>query len=54
MTSDADVTVWSADTEYKINTATFKSRARNCPFQGKSVFGQVEMTIVGGDVKYKR
>ena len=51
--SDADVTVWTADKEYKIDTATFKSRARNCPFQGKSVFGQVEMTIVGGDVKYE-
>ena len=51
--SDADVTIWSADTEYQIDTAKFKSKGRNCPFQGRHVYGKVQMTIVGGDVKFE-
>ena len=51
--SDADVTIWSADTEYQIDTAKFKSKGRNCPFQGRHVYGKVNLTIVGGDVKYE-
>ena len=51
--SDADVTIWSADAEYQIDTSKFRSKGRNCPFQGKNVYGKVQMTIVGGDVKYE-
>ena len=50
---DADVTVWSADQEYQIDVAKFKSKGRNCPFQGRHVYGKVMLTIVGGDVKYE-
>jgi len=50
---DADVTVWEAQTEYQIDPETFKSKARNCPFKGKKVYGKVIATIVGGEVKYE-
>ena len=49
---DADITIWSADKEYQINVRSFKSKAHNCPFNGKKVYGKVNFTIVGGEIKY--
>ena len=51
-TMQADVTIIDPDAEYKIDVNTFRSKSRNCPYQGWKVKGKVEMTIVGGEIRY--
>jgi len=48
----ADLTVLDPDEEYVIDKETFKSKARNTPFDGRKVRGKVKMTIVGGRIVY--
>jgi dihydroorotase len=51
-TMQADVTIIDPDAEYEIDVNTFRSKSRNCPYQGWKVKGKVEMTIVGGEIRY--
>ena len=44
----ADVTVIDPDVEWTIDTAKFKSKSRNCPYQGARVKGQAVTVLVGG------
>ncbi len=48
----ADVTIIDPDTEYKIDLDKFRSKSRNCPYNGWTVKGRVEKTIVGGEIRY--
>jgi dihydroorotase len=50
--ADADVTIWNPEVRYAIDVNTFKSKSRNCPFDGWEVQGKVMRTIVGGETKY--
>ncbi len=49
----ADITIIDPDAEYKIDAGTFRSKSRNCPYQGWRVKGRVEKTIVGGEVRFE-
>jgi len=49
----ADVTVIDPDAEYEIDVNKFRSKSRNCPYQGWLVKGKVEKTIVGGEVRFE-
>ena len=46
----ADVAVIDMDKEWVIDVDKFESKARNCPFHGWKVIGQVMATLVGGRV----
>jgi dihydroorotase len=48
--ADADVTVIDPDLKWTIDKNAFRSKSRNCPFQGWEVQGRAVSTIVGGRV----
>jgi dihydroorotase len=48
----ADVTVINPDVEYSVDTMTFRSKSRNCPYGGWKLRGMIEHTIVGGEVRF--
>ena len=48
----ADVTIIDPDAEYTIDVNTFRSKSRNCPYNGWKVRGKVEKTIVGGEIRF--
>jgi len=50
--SDADITVIDMNKMWTVDTDKFRSKGRNCPFNGWKLKGKAVMTIVGGDVKY--
>ena len=35
-----------------MDASAFKSKARNCPFNGEDVIGKAIITIVAGQIKY--
>lgn len=49
----ADLVVFNPKKEYEIDPLTFYSKSRNTPFGGKKVKGEVEATIVAGEVVYE-
>jgi len=49
----ADVTILDPKARYKIDTAGFRSKSRNCPYQGWTVEGRVEKTIVDGEMRFE-
>ncbi|MFA5784430.1 MAG: dihydroorotase [Phycisphaerae bacterium] len=49
----ADVAIIDPDFEYIVDTAAFRSKSRNCPYQGWSLKGKAVVTIVGGEIRYK-
>ncbi len=49
----ADVTIIDPKAEYEIDVNKFRSKSRNCPYQGWKVTGKVEKTIVGGEVRFE-
>lgn len=51
--ADADVTVIDPTARWTINVRGFRSKSRNCPFDGWSVTGRAAYTIVGGQIKYQ-
>jgi dihydroorotase len=50
--ADADVTIINPDMNWTIDVSGFKSKSRNCPFDGWQVTGRAVTTIVGGRVKF--
>jgi dihydroorotase len=48
----ADVTIIDPGAEYKIDVNTFRSKSKNCPYNGWTVKGRVEKTIVGGEIRF--
>ena len=48
-----DVTIIDPDVEWKIDVDQFLSKSRNCPYDGWTVKGKVEKTIVGGEVRFE-
>ncbi len=49
--ADADITIIDPEKEWVIDVDEFKSKARNCPFNGRKVKGKAVGAIVRGDVK---
>ncbi len=49
----ADVTVINPDLQYTVDTATFHSKSRNCPYQGWKLKAKAEITIVGGEIRFQ-
>ena len=47
-----DVTIIDPDAEYVIDVNKFRSKSRNCPYNGWAVKGRVEKTIVGGEIRF--
>ena len=50
----ADVTIIDPNEKWTINANEFKSKSRNCPFDGWKVTGRAIGAIVGGSVKLMR
>jgi dihydroorotase len=48
----ADVTIIDPNAEYKIDVNTFRSKSKNCPYNGWPVKGKVVKTIVGGEIRF--
>jgi len=49
----ADVTIIDPSAEYEIDVTRFRSKSRNCPYDGWKVTGRVEKTIVGGEIRFE-
>ncbi len=45
----ADLTLIDPESKYVIDVDTFKSKSRNCPFNGMAVQGRAVMVLVGGE-----
>jgi dihydroorotase len=48
----ADITIIDPDFEYKVDVNKFRSKSKNCPYDGWKLKGKVEYTIVGGEIRY--
>ena len=51
---DADLTIIDPDQQWIIDVDTFRSRSRNCPFDGRTVTARAVATMVGGSFKLNR
>ncbi len=48
-----DFSVWDLNKEYSIDPTTFCSKGQATPFAGRKVFGENQMTIVGGNIVWQ-
>ena len=48
-----DVTIFDPAAEYTVDTGSFRSKSRNCPYNGWKLKGKVEYTIVGGEIRFQ-
>lgn len=51
---DADLVLVDIDKRIIVDSSSFQSKGRNTPFDGMEFFGQVEMTIKAGEIKYMK
>ena len=49
----ADVVVFDPDKEIVVDASRFLSRGKNTPFDGKTYFGEIELTLVDGKAAYQ-
>ncbi len=49
----ADITIIDPDFEYTVDVNKFRSKSKNCPYDGWKLKGKVEYTIVGGEIRFK-
>jgi dihydroorotase len=49
----ADVTIFDPKARHEIDVSNFRSKSRNCPYQGWTVEGKVEKTIVDGEMRFE-
>jgi dihydroorotase len=47
-----DVTIIDPAAEYKVDVNKFRSKSRNCPYNGWQLKSRVEKTIVGGEIRF--
>lgn len=50
--SDADITIIDPDLTWTVDSSTFRSRSRNCPYDGWILTGRATHTLVGGALKF--
>jgi dihydroorotase len=48
----ADITIIDPDFEYTVDVNKFRSKSKNCPYDGWKLKGKAEYTIVGGEIRY--
>lgn len=46
--ADADITIFDPDAAVRIDVDTFRSKSRNCPFDGWELSGKIEAVFCGG------
>lgn len=51
--SDADITVIDSDNKWRVRLADFRSKSRNCPYDGWELAARAAYTIVGGRIKHQ-
>ncbi|KGM99811.1 dihydroorotase, partial [Clostridium botulinum C/D str. DC5] len=51
---DGDFVLVDLEQEYKIDSDKFVSKGKNTPFNGRTVWGEVVMTIKGGKIVYQK
>jgi len=51
--SPADVTVFAPDAEWKVDAAKFRTKGRNTPYQGMTLYGRVHYTVIDGRVVHR-
>ena len=49
----ADITIIDPNRQWEIDVHKFRSKSRNCPYEGWKVKGKVEKTIVQGEVRFE-
>ncbi len=49
---DADLVLVDSKREIKVDSSKFLSKSKNTPFEGKKLYGQIQMTIKDGKVRY--
>jgi dihydroorotase len=49
----ADVTIFDPSAEWIVDAKSFRSKGRNTPYAGKTLYGRTRATIVGGRVAYR-
>ena len=49
---DADITLIDIHKAWTVDAGTFRSKGRNCPFDGWNLIGKAIMAIVGREVRY--
>lgn len=52
--ADGDIVIIDLEKKWIINSNKFASKGKNTPFDNYEVYGQVEMTIKNGIIKYRR
>jgi len=50
----ADVVILDVGTEWVVDPREFHSKSRNTPFAGRRLKGRADLTIVGGEIVYRR
>ena len=50
----ADITVFDPDREWTVDAKKFHSLGMNSPFDGMTLKGSIELTLVSGEVRYSR
>lgn len=50
----ADITIIDPEKEWTVDSSQFKTKGRNTPFEGWTLKGSIEYTIVEGKIVYKR
>lgn len=51
---DGDLVLVDLDKKVKIDSNKFHSKGKNTPFEGMEFYGEIEMTIKGGRILYKK
>jgi allantoinase len=51
--NDADFTIWDPDARFEVRGAALEHRSPLTPYDGETLFGVVDTTIVGGHVAYR-
>ena len=52
--ANADIAIFNPNTEWKIAANTLKSQGKNTPFLGHTVLGQVQYTLLNGQLSYSK
>lgn len=52
--ADADLVLVDLDAPFTVDRAALHSKSRNCPYHGLTLYGQVQATLRGGRLTYRR
>ncbi|MBQ6693154.1 MAG: amidohydrolase family protein, partial [Clostridia bacterium] len=48
----ADAAVFDVETPFTVDPAAFRSKGRNTPFEGMTVYGKTLLTVCGGNIVF--